>query len=146
MRKSKAQLLADTNSNNTRALAVEVYRRLLGRESDGQGSLFATAFHHQEDATQVYSDIVTQVERIEPVVDELVLLPPLDVSCVEDGIVKIEELLFLVLSKKSQTVVPVCSIVQSSTELLDTIIHLFSVSSKIPIHMKNVIEIVLKDL
>jgi hypothetical protein len=147
MRKSREVLLQQIGAGDDRALAVDVYRRLIKTPLDqSKGSLFATAFTSPDEAMKVYKDVVVQVEKIQPNVDELVLLPPLDFACAEDGLVKIDELLFLVLSSDHTAIVPVCSIGNASSELLDTIIELYTVKSSVPVTMRNVAELVLKNL
>jgi hypothetical protein len=147
MRKSRETLLRQIGVGNDRALAVEVYRRLIQTSVDeSNGSLFATAFDSTDKAMNVYKDTVVQVENIKPNVDELVLLPPLDFECIEDGLVKIDELIFLVLSMNHSAIIPVCSINNASPELLDIIIELYTVRSLIPVSMKNVSELILKNL
>lgn len=147
MKKNRKLFLQQIGASNDRALAVDVYRRLIKTPLDeSSGSLFATAFTSTHEAMNVYKDVVMQIEKIQPNVDELVLLPPLNFECADNGLVKIDELLFLVLSANHTVIVPVCSINNASSELLDTIIELYTVQNTTTVTMKNVTELVLKNL
>lgn len=147
MKKPRELLLKQIGAVDNRAFAVDVYRRIIKTSCDeSKGSIFATAFTSTEEAMDVYKDVVDEIEKINPNVDEMVLLPPLDFLCNYNGIVNIDELLFLVLSSKHSVIVPVCSINNVSSELLDTIIELYTATSTVPITMQNVSDLVLNNL
>jgi hypothetical protein len=144
---SREKILKSCGHEKARSFAIDIYQRITNKEEQ-KASIFATAFLDPDLAKKVYKCITQQVEETQPQAEDIVLLPPLDFVCVEDGIVRIDEILLLVLSKTYGVIVPVVITQPSGTELLDVLIDLYSMRGieDTYITMNNISETVLQIL
>jgi hypothetical protein len=125
---SREKLLKSCGHDKSRSFAIDIYQRITNKE-EKKTSFFATAFLDADLAKNVYKCITQQVEQTQPQAEDIVLLPPLDSVCIEDGIVRVDEILLLVLSKQFGVIVPVVLTQPSGTELLDVLIDLYSIKA-----------------
>jgi hypothetical protein len=121
---SRKQILKNCGHENSRSFAIDIYQRITNKQETKE-SLFATTFLNDEFAKDVYKSISETVEETNPAAEDIVLLPPIGFVCIEDGIIKIDDLLMLVMSKRYGVIVPVCTMQPSGTDLLDVLIDLY---------------------
>ena len=125
------QILQNSGHASIRGFAIDVYHRIGGTMGTGSSSsLFALSFPSAAVADTVFSSVIANLESSGPDKSDVVILPPVDFNCTEDGIVQIDGVLQLVLCKDVGVVVPVANIHSSGTDLLDLIIQLYAVGHR----------------